>query len=56
MASGLVTNREISWDMLIRQADPEFDSQRRREKLFEFSNGRIFRGDPERINTAYPKD
>ncbi len=56
MADGKVQTREISLTSLIAQADPEFYAKRRKEKLWEFSNGRVFRGDPNKINTAYPDE
>lgn len=56
MASGDVKTREISWTAIVLQADPEFYAKRRDEKLFEFSNGRVFRGDPSKLNTAYPDE
>lgn len=56
MASGDVRTIEFSWLELVLKAEPDFYAKRRREKLFEFSNGREFRGDPAKVNTAYPDE
>lgn len=40
----------------ILKADPDFYAKRRDQKLYEFSNGREFRGDPEKVSTAYPTE
>lgn len=56
MAIGEVRNVVRTWLSYILKADPEFYSQRRDEKLWEFSNGREFRGDPNRVGTAYPDE
>ena len=55
MASQVQT-RTFNWLEVILKADPEFYAKRRDEKLFEFSNGREFRGNPNKINTAYPDE
>ncbi|MBW3099247.1 hypothetical protein [Pseudohoeflea coraliihabitans] len=51
-----VQTRTFSWWEVILQADPEFHAKRKDEKLFEFSNGREFRGNPNTRNTAYPDE
>ena len=56
MASGDVQRREFNWLEVILKADPDFYANRRREKLWEFSNGRESRGDPAKVNTAYPDE
>jgi len=56
MPDGDVKNIEFSWWSIVLKADPDFYAKRKREKLFEFSNGRQFRGDPNKINTAYPDE
>jgi hypothetical protein len=53
MASGDVRTREFTWLQALLQADPEFYAKRQKELLYEFSNGRQFRGDPRRVGTAY---
>jgi len=56
MASGDVRTRTFNWLEVVVKADPHFYSDRKNEKLFEFSNGREFRGDPRKVNTAYPDE
>ena len=56
MASGDVQTRSFNWLEVVLKADPEFYAKRKRELLWEFSNGREFRGDPDKINTAYPDE
>jgi hypothetical protein len=56
MAAGEVRTVETSWLTHVLKADPDFYAKRRDEKLYEFSNGREFRGDPRRIATAYPDE
>lgn len=38
------------------KADPNFYTDRKKELLYEFSDGRQFRGDPNKIATAYPDE
>lgn len=52
--SATVRTVERSWLQLVLQADPEFYAKRKDELLYEFSNGRQFRGDPNKVGTAYP--
>ena len=47
---------EISYLSVILKADPDFYAKRKREKLYEFSNGREFLGDPTKVATAYPDE
>lgn len=54
MVVGRVTSRTITWLSEVLKADPEFFAKRKDEKLYEFSNGRQFRGDPNKVGTAYP--
>jgi hypothetical protein len=56
MASGIVQTRTFNWLEIVLQADPDFYGNRKREKLWEFSNGKEFRGDPNKVNTAYPDE
>lgn len=43
------------WLALILEKDPDFYAKRKNEKLYDFSpDGRIFRGDPNKVGTAYP--
>lgn len=56
MAIGDVRTIERPWLSLIIEKDPEFFAKRKDELLFEFSNGRQFRGDPNKRNTAYPDE
>lgn len=56
MAIGEVRNVVTTWLSKILKGDPEFYADRRNEKLYEFSNGREFRGDPRRVGTAYPDE
>lgn len=56
MPAGEVRTIEQSWLTVILKADPEFYAKRRDEKLYEWSNGREFRGDPRRVGTAYPDE
>lgn len=56
MPAGEVRTVEFSLMQVILKADPEFYARRKDEKLFEFSNGREFRGDPNKRNTAYPDE
>jgi hypothetical protein len=47
---------EISWLSVILKADPDFYAKRKDEKLYEFSNGRVIRGNPNKVATAYPDE
>lgn len=53
---GEVRTVEMDWRTLVLKADPEFYAKRKKELLFEFSNDRQFRGDPNKQNTAYPDE
>lgn len=53
---GEVRTVEYNWRTVILQSDPDFYAKRKNELLFEFSNGRQFRGDPNKRNTAYPDE
>lgn len=54
MPEGEVRTVLRSWLAVILEKDPEFHARRKDEKLYEFSNGREFRGDPRKVATAYP--
>lgn len=44
---------EISWLSVILKADPVFSAKRRHKKLYEFSDGRVIRGKPQKVATGY---
>lgn len=50
-----VRNTERSWLSIVLKADPTFYADRKNEKLYEFTN-REFRGDPNKVATAYPDE
>ncbi len=52
--NAIVQTKEVSWRTEILRADPEFYAKQKREVLWEFSNGKEFRGDHSKVNTAYP--
>lgn len=52
----IVQTKEISWRTLILQRDPNYYADQKREKIYEFSNGKVFRGDHAKVGTAYPDD
>lgn len=54
--NGQVQNRTFTLLSKILAADPDFYAKRKKELLYEFSNGREFRGDPNRVATAYPDE
>lgn len=53
--NGEVRSVSFSYMSVLLQRDPEFFAKLRDEKLYEWSNGREFRGDPTEIATAYPR-
>ena len=55
-ADAQVRTVEISWLSVILKADPDFYAKRKDEKLYEFSNGRVIRGNPNKVATAYPDE
>ncbi|MBT1154358.1 hypothetical protein J1C56_02005 [Aminobacter anthyllidis] len=56
MATGDVRTVSFTWLSVILKAEPEFYAKRKDERLYEWSNGREFRGDPRRVGTAYPDE
>lgn len=54
--NGQVKTVEFDWRAIVLKADPTFYRDRKDELLYEFSNGRQFRGDPSKIATAYPDE
>lgn len=54
-ADGKVKNITFNLMSQILKAEPDFYANRRREKLWEFTN-RVFVGDPNKVNTAYPDE
>lgn len=55
MATADVKTREIDWRTLVLKAEPDFYAKRKKELLYEFSNGKQFRGDPTKQG-AYPDE
>lgn len=55
LADAAVKNVTFNLMSQILKAEPDFYANRRREKLWEFTN-REFRGDPNKVNTAYPDE
>jgi len=51
---GVVRNIQFTWLSVILRADGDFYAKRKDELLYEWSNGRQFRGDPNKVGTAYP--
>lgn len=56
MAAGQVRTVETTLLTEILKAEPEFYALRKREKLYEWSNGKVYRGDPRKEATAYPDE
>lgn len=54
--NGEVRTTERTWRDIVLKADPNFYTDRKKELLYEFSDGRQFRGDPNKIATAYPDE
>lgn len=54
--NGKVRSVTFSWRTKVLEADPDFYAKNRDEILYEFSNGRQFRGDPTKVATAYPDE
>ena len=53
MARGDVKTRRVNWLTLVLEKIPDYFADKKDVKLYEFSNGREFRGDPEKVGTAY---
>ena len=51
-----VENRSEAYLTAVLRAEPDFYANKRDVLLYEFSNGRQFRGDPTKVATAYPDD
>lgn len=56
MARGDVQSRTFTWLSKILEKHPDYYADKKDHKLFEFSNGKEFRGDPAKVNTAYPDE
>lgn len=56
MAQGDVQSRTFNWLTKLLEKQPDYYADKRDHKLFEFSNGKVFRGDPAKVNTAYPDE
>jgi hypothetical protein len=54
--NGQVVTTQRTWLSKVLEADPDFFAKRKDEKLYEFSNGKQFRGDPRKVATAYPDE
>lgn len=54
MAAGQVQNVEFTWLSQVLKSEPDYFAEQKRELLYEWSNGRVFRGDPRKVATAYP--
>ena len=54
MAYGQVTTVSFTWLSKLLEKEPDYYAGLKDEKLYEFSNGREFRGDPRKRATAYP--
>lgn len=54
--NGQVRTIEFDWRSIVLKHDTTFYADRKDELLYEFSNGRQFRGDPNKIGTAYPDE
>ena len=50
------TSREIPFSTLVIQADPDWARAKHNEIEFITSNGRVFRGDPNRRGAYAPED
>jgi hypothetical protein len=55
LADGNVKNVTFTLLSQILKSEPDFYANRKKEKLYEFT-GKTFRGDPNRVNTAYPDE
>lgn len=42
-----VVMRDVPFKSLVLKSDPEFEEKKRKETFYEFSDGRIFTGNPE---------
>lgn len=42
MPSTVVRSTTRSWLSIVREADPEFDAKKRKQMVYDFSNGRKF--------------
>ncbi len=54
MANDVVRTITRNFSALVRQANPHFDREKRKEIQYEFSNGRKFYGDPDRTGVYSP--
>jgi hypothetical protein len=54
--NGQVVTTQRTWLSKVLEADPDFYAKRKDELLYKFSNGKEFRGDPNRVATAYPDE
>jgi competence transcription factor ComK len=43
---GTTKSIERTWISMVKQHDPDFEAQKRRETEYEFSNGRTFKANP----------
>lgn len=59
MSDQRVRTIERSYMQLVLQRDPQFYAENRDVPFYDFShhpNGRVFRGDPRKVATAYPDE
>lgn len=56
MAKGEVRTKETAYKTEILRANPQFYAEQKDELLYEFSNGKQFRGDHSKVATAYPEE
>jgi len=52
--NGVVRQVNFTWLSKLLESDPDFYAKQKKELLYEFNNGKEFRGDPRRVATAYP--
>lgn len=56
MWNGVVRQVSFTWMSKLLEKEPDYYAELRRERLYEFSNGRVIRGDPRKVATAYPDE
>lgn len=53
--SNMTRRIEFPYKREVLRADPDFEQQKRNETFYEFSNGRVFKGNPANSG-AYAED
>jgi len=56
MAKGEVRSVTFNWLTKLLEKNPDYYADKKDHKLYEFSSGREFRGDPAKVGTAYNDD